>query len=345
MAKIRRRNISPRSRQKIEKKDLLNFFLVLVLMTLAVSLVMFGISIWERNRYATPGGESNVYIEPVIRQPKRVTVDGVDYVQKMEIETYYLMGIDVDEDYTGVYGGQNDVNLLLVIDNDAKTWRILQLNRDSMVDVQVINDTGSIVGTQYQQLALAHSYGSGGRDSCLNAMDTVRALLWDQPIDGFAALQMDGIAVLNDAAGGVDVVIPEEYALLDDRYQAGEEVHLMGNDAMKFIRRRSMTADDANLDRMARQRTYLNSFVKQFANLTESDILKAYEDSYRYMVTSIGSGVMLKIADKAQTYTELPLMTVEGTLSVPEVFVEYELDQDSLQQAILELFYEQEGKA
>jgi hypothetical protein len=57
-------------------------------------------------------------------------------------------------------------------------------------------------------------------------------------------------------------------------------------------------------------------------------------------VTDIGSGVFLALAEKTQAYEELGLLTIDGTSAVTDVWVEYTLDQSSLDHTILELFYE-----
>ena len=44
---------------------------------------------------------------------------------------------------------------------------------------------------------------------------------------------------------------------------------------------------------------------------------------------------------RMQRYTELPLLTIDGENTVEDGYWAYELDQDSLQQIILQLFYEE----
>ena len=54
-----------------------------------------------------------------------------------------------------VAGGQADTQILLVLDNAAKTWQLLQINRDSMVEVPVLSMMGTVTYTIKQQIALA----------------------------------------------------------------------------------------------------------------------------------------------------------------------------------------------
>ncbi len=332
-------------RRKLKKKDKLNIVLVLLMLVGCISLVMLLISLWENRQYKPEdaGGEGNVYIEPVIKEAKKVTYEGKTYTQKKHVESYLLLGVDNHgnlSEFSGVYGPQADVQIVLVIDNDNKTWRLLQLNRDSMVNVRVMNEMGDFLGYTYEQLAFAHAQGDGSIMSAKNNMLTVSELLWEQPINGVAAINMDSIGILTDAVGGVTVNITQDFVDLNDNFKVGQDVTLNGEMALQFIRTRSHTDIEANLARMARQREFMKSFIKQFAKLDENAILETYGEIVKYMNTDIGSGVMLALAEKIKDYTELSLMTIDGESEIKDVYVEYTLDKDSLDHTILELFYE-----
>ena len=59
------------------------------------------------------------------------------------------------------------------------------------------------------------------------------------------------------------------------------------------------------------------------------------------MITDIASGTAVDIADRLKSYTELPLLTIDGENVVEDGYWAYYLDEDSLQQTILQLFYEE----
>ena len=83
-----------RHTERDRKKDLKKIGITACALAVLDGAAWFGISRWEDSRYETEGGESNVYVEPVITEARTVEVDGVTYVQKPNIETYLLMGID-----------------------------------------------------------------------------------------------------------------------------------------------------------------------------------------------------------------------------------------------------------
>lgn len=81
------------------------------------------------------------------------------------------MGLDKFEKNTSSESYNNDQQadflILLAIDNNARTVEALHINRDSMAEINILGVGGQIVGTYVGQLALAHTYGSGDHDSCL----------------------------------------------------------------------------------------------------------------------------------------------------------------------------------
>ena len=91
------------------------------------------------------------------------------------------MGVDTSGEGLGVNsyagGGQADVQMVVVLDNINQTWQMLQLNRDSIVQVPVRGVHGDIVAYDNEQLALAYYYGDGREQSCENTVLTVSTLL------------------------------------------------------------------------------------------------------------------------------------------------------------------------
>ena len=96
---------------------------------------------------------------------KEVTWNGKTYRQRPDLETYLLMGVDTSGAGLGVNsyagGGQADVQIVVVLDDANQTWQMLQLNRDSIVQVPVRGVQGDIIAYDNEQLALAYYYGDG----------------------------------------------------------------------------------------------------------------------------------------------------------------------------------------
>ena len=232
-------------------------------------------------------------------------------------------------------------SFLLVLDNEAETWQMLRLNRDSMVDVPVLDLRGDVIGYERQQLALAHAYGDGTNNSCQNTVDAVSMLLGGAAIDGYAALNMDGIAIVNDAIGGVTVTITSDFTAVDPTLVEGETITLNGQQAFEFVRARKDVDDQTNLARMERQRVYLEAMKPQLMALSDTEIVQVMEEVNDYLVSNIGSQTVLDLAEKLKDYQELPELTIEGENTIEDGHWAYILNEDSLQQVILQLFYKE----
>lgn len=315
---------------------------VAVAVILLAVAVIVGISRWEDKRFNhVEAEEPKVDAEAFLR--KTVIINGVTYRQRAGLDTYLLIGVDttgeVDEQ-KNIRSGQGDVQMVLVLDHQADTWQILQLNRDAMVDVPILGLTGKVIGTEREQLALAYAYGSGREDSCRNNIRAVSALLWDQNFTGYASMNMEGISVLNDALGGVEVTIQSDFSKLDPSLIMGQTIRLMGSQAETFIRSRGGVDDETNLSRMSRHRQYLEGAKKQMYALTDEELVDAFHAVKPFTVTSINDLAAAGIAEKLHLYRELPTLTIEGNAEIVDGFVAYEMDSTSLEQVILELFYE-----
>ena len=219
---------------RVHRRDAVRAAAVAGAVLLVLAVALYGIRWWENRTYAASGESA------ISREKPDLTYDGVVYAAKRQVEAYLLMGVDVTGPVVstpGAYsGGQADAQFLLVLDNEAQTWQLLRLNRDSMVDVPVLDLRGNVIGYERQQLALAHAYGDGTNNSCQNTVDAVSMLLGGAPIDGYAALNMDGIGIVNDAIGGVTVTITSDFTAVDPTLAEGETITLNGEQAMEFVR-------------------------------------------------------------------------------------------------------------
>ena len=283
---------------------------------------------------------------------KEVTYNGRTYRQRPDLETYLLMGVDTSGEGLGVNsyagGGQADVQIVVVLDDANQTWQMLQLNRDSIVQVPVRGVQGDIIAYDHEQLALAYYYGDGREQSCENTVLTVSTLLGGQTIDGYAAVNMDAVGIITDMVGGVTLTVTSDFSAIDPTLVEGETVTHYGDQALTYVRSRYNIDDETNIARMARQRQFLAALEENLAALEEklrqqdgAFVASAYEELADHMVTSIASGTAAEIAGRMQRYTELPLLTIDGENVVENEHWAYHLDEDSLQQTILELFYQE----
>ena len=202
---------------------------------------------------------------------KTVTVDGVDYFPRQDITVLLLLGIDEtgevkkSESYNNT--GENDMVALAVFDEQDKSYSVLALNRDTMMDVYALGVTGQPAGTIFGQLALAHTFGSGLEDSCENTVKTVSDFLSGVTVDYYLSMNMDAIAILNDAVGGVTVNVTDDFSKVDSSIPMGE-VTLNGEQALAFVQTRKDVSDQMNISRMDRHKEYMENFVTELRKAT-----------------------------------------------------------------------------
>lgn len=330
-------------RRKMGRRDAVRAGAALVLLLVCVLAAVWGIGAWEAARYHVPVS-TEVTAETATSERKHLVCDGVEYVQREGLQAWLLMGVDASGKIIGtesdIRGSQADAQMLLVVDHRSRTWQILQLNRDSMVEVPVLGATGEVTGTAFEQLALAHSYGDGEKQSCENTVAAVSRLFNGQKIDGYMALNMDAVAILNDLAGGVPVEITSDFVAGDLSWQEGTVVTLQGDQALAFVRTRAEDDVSSEQSRMARQRQYLAALWKLMEMQDADFAARAYSAVSDYMVTDMGSKTVTEIAQWMKAYTELPWLTIDGEGREENGGIAYYLDEDSLQQTMRALFYE-----
>jgi LCP family protein required for cell wall assembly len=277
---------------------------------------------------------------------KTITRDGVDYFPRQDITVMLVMGIDefgVMQSSGGSYNpGAADMVSLLIFDEKNEQTRILNINRDTMLDVSVLGINGRKAGTTFAQLAIAHTYGSGMEDSCENTRDTVSDFLYGITIDHYVAANMDAISVMNDAVGGVAVYVEDDFSAVDPTITMGE-VTLHGQQAVNFVRTRKNVGDQLNISRMKRHEAYVSGFMEAFREKLaqgESFALSLYEQISPYIVTDCSMTVLTSMMDRYGGYEIVEIVSPEGRNILGQEYFEFYVDEQKLDELILRLFYE-----
>jgi len=270
-----------------------------------------------------------------------VTLDGVTYVRKGHVETYLVMGIDQNEARraNGSAGGQADVLLLLVTDADTDSFRILPLNRDTVTLVTVVSPGGEITDELFLPICLSHSYGSGGADSCENTVRSVEYLLSGIELDGYIALDLTSIGVLNDAVGGVTVTVESDMTASHPDLQAGATVTLTAETAEAFVRARMELGDEDNLNRMDRQLTFMRAWLSQARRLGSQGVLDLLAEIEDICVTDLTEKRLSSVANDLQKYENRGFLSIDGEYVQTVSYSEFRADPDSVLAATLELYY------
>lgn len=278
--------------------------------------------------------------------PGETVYQGVSYVPKRDVENILIMGLDkyqADEAAVGYLNDQqSDFLMLLVLDHGQKRCDMLQLNRDTMTRIQRLGIGGGVAGSFTGQLALAHTFGSGGSDSCLNTTAAVSELLCGTYIDHYVALTMDAVALLNDMAGGVTVEVMDDLTAVDPELVKGARVRLDGDQALTYVRARGGLADSSNLRRMERQSQYIAALLEQMQRRAAQTPFTAKEflDLMQYSQSDLTAHQMEQLSMKLTEFTFAPITTIDGEAVKGDEFMEFYADEASIERAVMELFYE-----
>lgn len=310
-----------------------------VLILLLVILMLYsGLQLLESTVLRT-GADEQGFVS------KTITRDGVSYYPRQDITVVMVLGIDqngpveVSEGY--INPGAADMAALLIFDEKDESCTILQLNRDTMLEMPVLGVGGKTAGTYYGQLALSHTYGSGMEDSCENTRRTISNFLYGIHIDYYVAMNMDAIAILNDAVGGVTVNVTDDFSHVDPTIPMGQ-VTLRGEQAIRFVRTRRDVGDQLNISRIDRQKEYIGSFLKKFRGCYHSDLEFAattYEQVQPYIVTDCSLNTITSLMDRYGDYEIKEVVSPAGENVMGEEYYEFYPDEDALDKLILRLFY------
>ena len=276
---------------------------------------------------------------------KTIVRNGVEYFPRQDITVTLVMGIDqsgpvVDSGYYRNEGAA-DLVMLLIFDEEAKDYSILYLNRDTMLTMPVLGIDGRPAGNNFGQLALAHTFGNGLERSCENVKKTVSDFLYGLQIDYYVSMNMDAIATMNDAVGGVKVTVTEDFSKVDPTIPMGEVI-LRGPQAINYVRTRKNVGDQLNLSRIERQKDYIHGFMEAFKTTSAQStnfMVSAYEDISPYMVTDCSVNAINGMLSRYKDFTLRQIVTPEGENVLGEEYYEFHVDEEALDALILELFY------
>lgn len=322
----------------MNKKLFLKVLFACIALILVLGIVYSGLQILELTVFYGREKEFEV-------QTKTITRDGVKYYPRQDINVILLMGINQEGTAHAEepnHGNSADMVALMVFDEKAQTCTVLNLNRDTMVDMPELNLEGKEIGTMYAQLAYAHTYGTGMEDSCENMKKTVSNLLGGVAIDYYVSMNVEAIAPLNDAVGGVTVNVVHDFSQVDATIPKGM-VTLRGDQARAFVQSRWYVGDELNLSRIERQKEYMNSFVSAFKETVKNSdtgfVVDTYNEVAPYLVSDLPISTLTSMVERYIDYSLTGILSLEGENRLGEEIYEFYADEDKLEDLRLELFY------
>lgn len=272
--------------------------------------------------------------------------NGKEYAPRLDLTVILLAGIDESGkmESSGTYNnpGEADMVALLVFDKTNQKMDVITLNRDTMMEIPVLGVTGQDAGTIQGQLALAHTYGTGLRDSSRNLSKAVSQFLCDVNINYYITMRLDAIGMINDAVGGVEVDITEDFSAIDPTMTG--KIKLNAQQAQLYIQSRRGVGDELNLSRMARQEKYMKGFMAALAEQVKNNenfVSELMGDTTlaEYMLTDCSAQTIASLSKQFKDYEMGSIVSFEGTNKVGK-YMEFHVTQDQKYDVVMKYLYE-----
>ena len=304
----------------------------------------------SKNEVASETGTEQVWKE-FEQKDVTIKINKKKYTLDHPVKTYLFLGTDksgneeaTDDEYQG---SMADALMLVVIDEQEKSYGILQLNRDTITEVPMLLADGTANASAKMQLCTAHWYGKDKTASCENTVNTVSKMLGGVPIDGYYALQMEAMSLLNHEVGGVTVTLEDDMTSLDPEMKKGTTLTLTDHQAELLIQTRYAMDDDRNTERMRRQQIFMKAFMNKIKEKNAEDVnatIELYDRLRPYATENINMNELTTILQNMQGYSDKGIIIIDGESRIGEKLHdgekhwEFYMDKDSLESAMKELY-------
>ena len=191
--------------------------LLIIILIIVLSVLGGGYYLLSQKNAASPqngGQNSDSRNQTDLSQNSDIVeYKGETYKYNDHLSNYLFLGIDtretVDTYQSQVDAGQADAIFLVSMDRATEKIKVLFIPRDSMTRIEVFNPAGKSLGMTTDHINIQYAYGDGRQKSCELMKTAVSNLLNGLPVQGYCAMNMDGISVITDYVGGVEITVPD----------------------------------------------------------------------------------------------------------------------------------------
>lgn len=266
---------------------------------------------------------------------------GEKYKLNKDIKTLLLLGIDRKEGESEdrAKSNQADFLILIVVDESQKSYKLIQINRDTMTEIRQLDDYGTTIDKYEAQIALSHAYGGTDKVRGRNVVYSVEKLMYDIDVDYFMSMTMDSIPIFNDGVGGVSVELLDDFSHINPAMTVGTTYTLVGEEALSYVQERKNMDDNTNLSRMERQKQYMSALLGKIGELDTQKVLKLLTDADRYMESNCSANQLTNLFDSVTGYSYEGIVTIKGEAVQGNEYIEYHADENELQKLVVETFY------
>jgi anionic cell wall polymer biosynthesis LytR-Cps2A-Psr (LCP) family protein len=259
-----------------------------------------------------------------------------------------FMGIDKSDLDSQLIGtsGQADAIYIFTYDTETEKCSLIPVSRETMTDVRLYSASGAEMELEKMQLCLAYAYGDGKETSCENTLASLSRIFYNIPFSAYVSLNWDSIAPLNDAINGVEVTALENVQTESSMIYKNQTVTLMGKDAWSYVKYRDTSRLDSNIDRLNRQKQYINAYISKLIPMAKKDFSVAtglISTANQYMYSNISTNQLVYIVSEilptVYSAKDFDFVTIDGKIKQGETYAEFYPDETSLYESILKVFY------
>ena len=286
-----------------------------------------------------------------------ISFNGKKYKYNDSLVNILLLGTDDKGEYTDreaqqIVPYQTDTIVLGTIDAVKKEFSFLNIPRDTVTTLQVLDFNDEPAATEYGPIATQHSYGSQGVKTNEATVSCVSNLLYGIPIYRYVIVSLEAVPAINSSVGGVTVEVLEDMTAWDSKLKVGKTVTLTDDEAVIYTCRRDVTVDDSAVGRMKRQTQYVTNLFPAAKSKTREDItfpIKLYNSLSDKVDTNLTLDEITYLAKQlldlnlnADSIETIPGQMREVSADEFEGYnykMGYVVDEEALKQLIIDRFY------
>ena len=227
-----------------------------------------------------------------------------------------IIGSDVrsgdNAQYGDAEGERPDTLAIAHISPEKKAATVVNIPRDSIVDLSECGPKGDKPGQQAHTAMIGEAMNNGGVECLWKTVED----LTDVHIEHFVSVDFTGFKEMVDALGGVTMCSPEP---IQDKnaghldLQAGEQ-KLDGEEALGYVRSRKGQGDGSDLSRISRQQDFMGAMLKTVMSgdvLSSPATLNSFLGSVADSLTTDDGLTVSTMGDIAVAMREVDLDDIE----------------------------------
>lgn len=323
---------------------------IVISVAVLIAGIIIAVFVWNHQKTAQKKYADDSSVSSVKFDREVISHNGKEYRYNEHLSNFLFMGIDtrneVDSYETQTDVGQADSIFLVSLDRMTNQIKIVSIPRDTMTKIEVFNPSGKSLGETTDHINIQYAYGDGRHKSCDLMRIAVSNLLGGIPIEGYCSLNMDGIPIITEIAGNIEVVVPDNsLAEVNPEFTEGASVTLTKDNVEQFVRYRDINQELSALVRQNRQKVFLDAYLKKAQENYAKDasfVTKLYEGIKPYTVTSMGNDFFAKLLE-ASMGTDPVKVELPGKGEQGAYFDEYHVDEEGLQDMLVSIFYQEDN--